>query len=135
MENIKEKSEFENQKKKIEEINSAQKETFEAVPISERILFSSHCIRKDIAEQIESLAKELGYRYVKAGGGSIVRKKIEQENPKAVIGVACFREIEAIIGELKIPYQAVMLDQDGCKDTVVDIRELTKVMKMTKTTD
>lgn len=121
--------EFEEQRQKVHEINLMQAEAFKKIPISERMIFTSHCIRRDLHEKIEALSQELGYRLVKAGGGSIVRKKIEQEKPKAVIGVACFRELEAIAGEIKIPFQIAMLAQDGCKDTVVDIDEVEKILR------
>jgi len=127
MENSKDSIEI--QQKKFDEVNSTQLADFEKVPIADRILFTPHCLRKDFQEKIENLAKEIGYRVVKAGGGSIVRKTIEEEHPKAVIGVACLREIDAIIGDLKLPFQSVMLTQDGCKDTAVDIEKLEKIMR------
>ena len=115
-------------KKKVARINKRYKKTFDKVPVSERILFISHCIVKQQREQIEKIAHKLGYKYYKVGGGSIVIKKIEQEKPGAVVGIACFRELEMAVKEIKIPLQAILLDSDGCKNTTVDLTAVEKIL-------
>lgn len=115
-------------KTKVARVNKRHKKAFDKVPVSERILFISHCIIKQQREQIERLAGKLGYKFYKVGGGSIVLKKIEQEKPDAVVGIACFRELEMAVKEIKMPLQAILLETDGCKDTTVDLAAVEKIL-------
>ena len=121
-------SEYTKFKKKIERVNKRYRGKFEKVPVSERMLFISHCIVRDQREKIEELAKKIGYKFYKVGGGSIVIKKIKAEKPKAVVGIACFRELEMAFKEIKLPLQAILLENDGCKDTTVDIEEVKRIL-------
>ena len=123
--------EYEKLKKKVDRINKRHRKAFEKVPVAERLLFISHCITKEQRDKIEEIAKQRGYRYYVVGGGSIVLKKIEQDKPGAVLGIACLRELELAIKEIKkIPLQAVLLKTDGCKDTTVDLDYVDEVLSL-----
>ena len=108
--------------------NEKQKERFLSVPYGERILFMSHCIRADLREEIRTFAENLGYKVHVVGGGSIVLKMIAKEKPGAVVGIACPPEIQMAVEKIDQPLQIVLLDTDGCKDTLVDVEEAKRVL-------
>ena len=109
-------------------INRNNLERFESIPYNRRILFLSHCIRKELKEEIQGFAEELGYQVHVVGGGSIVYKIITREKPQAVVGIACIPELEMAVDKVKIPLQVVELDTDGCKDTIVNVERSKKVL-------
>ena len=138
----------------IELRNSVYEPAFKRVPYKDRIIFLPHCTRNlkvckatqdnegihckncgaCAADKITKLAKQLGYKGVfVAHGGSMVKKIITKYNPDAVIGVCCFPEaimgIEGVKTLGKIP-QAVLLLNDGCQNTVVNMPLLEEKMKL-----
>lgn len=134
--------------------NQAFERDFKRTPYEERVIFVPQCLRDskkckaelkddgyecsrcgacDIDEVI-SLAEELGYRDVYiVPGGSMVRNIIQKTDPSAIIGVACSMEIAEAM-ELATVHnvnpQGVPLLKDGCKDTLADMDELKRVMRM-----
>jgi len=134
--------------------NKAFEKEFKKVPFEDRIIFIPQCMRNskkcqaELADdgyeckrcgacdidEIISLADDLGYKKVYiVPGGSMVRKIIKKTNPGAVIGVACILEIAEAM-ELAVVHdvnpQGVSLLKDGCKDTIADMDELKRVMRM-----
>lgn len=112
----------------VETMNRAQRAAFLSHPVSDRILFVSHCIRRDKRDAVKAHAEELGYRVYIVGGGSIVRKRIVSEKPGAVVGIACFDELRMATDNIDIPYQIVLLDRDGCEDTDFDMDAARRVL-------
>lgn len=138
----------------IELRNKLNEYGFKAVPYPERALFLPHCLRNskeckagyndeglqckrcgkcDIHSLI-SLAEEFGYGGVFiAPGGSMVQKLIKKYKPKAVVGVCCYHEANLAFDALKgtgIYAQAVLLLQDGCRDTKANIVEVKEKMSL-----
>jgi len=129
----------------IELRNSVFEPVFKKIPFSERALFLPHCSRKvkvckalqdeegfhckncgacNIDEAIK-IARDLGYgKIFIVPGGSMMKKLILKYKPRAVVGVSCFHEALLGFEETKqssvIP-QAVLLLNDGCKDTTINI--------------
>ena len=127
--------------------NSLFKEFFLKVPRSERVLFIPHCMRDaknciapidedgyhckkcgrcPIAKITEE-AERLGIKWYMCGGGSQVVNIIQREKPKAIIGIACYNEIQMALEKLRtanIPIKAVMLKKSGCLNTEVDLDEV-----------
>jgi hypothetical protein len=58
-------------------------------------------------------------------GGSLVYKLIKELKPKAVLGVACLKELIMALEEVRIPAQGVILSRDGCVNTDVHLEEVT----------
>ncbi len=133
----------------IELKNSIHNNRFGRIPSKEKIVFLPQCLRKTksckaILEmdgwrcmkckaykdckvfRIKEKAESMGYRIFVVPGGSLVFKIIEKLKPRAVLGVACTKEITMAFEELKIPCQAVLLSRDGCVDTDVDLNEVFK---------
>jgi hypothetical protein len=129
----------------VELRNAVYEPDFKKIPFEERALFLPHCSRNtkvckatfdengyhckhcgacniDIAVK---KAKDLGYTKIYiVPGGSLVKKIIEKEKPKAAIGVCCFNEALMsfdIVKGLNLVPQIVLLLRDGCKDTQIDL--------------
>lgn len=132
----------------IEVRNTLAEPKFKKVPSNERVLLLSHCLRntkecraKYGAEGLEctkcgkckipklmELAEKKGYlKSFVLPGGSMVEKLAKKYSPKAIVGVACYAEINMGIEKLNeygIPSQGVLLLKEGCHDTDVNIEEV-----------
>lgn len=123
------------------------------VPKNRRALFLSHCLRnskKCRAEmngigyecrhcgncqisEIKKRAETLGYSVFVVPGGSMVFKIITEKKPGAVLGVACYIELEQAMegaGRINLPNMGVALLRDGCKDTAVDVKKVISMLKV-----
>lgn len=123
------------------------------IPKTDRALFISHCLRnskKCIAKMngfgyeckhcenckisgIIIAAKKLGYSVYIVPGGSMVFKIITEKKPKAVMGVACYVELEQGMenaGRLNLPNMGVPLSKDGCKDTRVNVKKVIEMLNV-----
>lgn len=87
------------------------------------------CMACEIGEVEETLGDEADV-YMVPGGG-IIRKILSEKDYDAVIGIACFPELELgkkLTGRMDVASQMVPLNEDGCQDTSVDVdRVLEKV--------
>ncbi|UCD07482.1 MAG: DUF116 domain-containing protein [Candidatus Aenigmatarchaeota archaeon] len=80
------------------------------------------------AYRIKSKAESLGYRVFITPGGSMVLKIIKKLKPRAILGVACMKEIVMAMENLNIPGHAVELTRDGCVNTDVKISEILRIL-------
>jgi hypothetical protein len=78
--------------------------------------------------RIKQKAESLGYRVFVVPGGSLVFKLIKQFKPKAVLGVACIKELVMAVEEVRVPAQGVLLSRDGCVNTDVSMKEVLDVL-------
>jgi hypothetical protein len=101
----------------VERINREQLPRFLQQPVESRVLFIAHCINKPKRAALKEYAESLGYKVYIVGGGSIVKKRIESLRPAAVVGIACFDELRMAADFVKIPYQVLPLETDGCENT------------------
>jgi hypothetical protein len=131
--------------------NNISREFFMRVPKSERVVFIPHCLRDaknckaDVDEdgyhckkcgrcpigQITAGCEARGMKWYMCGGGSQVINIIQRKKPKAIIGIACFNEIQMALEKLNksnAPIQAVMLRRSGCVNTDVDVEEVWEVL-------
>ena len=63
----------------------------------------------------------------------MVKKLIEKYRPSAVLGVACFNEVNMAMNSLQgspVAHQAVLLLKDGCRDTDVNVEEVEEKLKL-----
>jgi hypothetical protein len=127
--------------------NDYHKERFHGAEPEQKILFLPQCLRKTGCKAtldengyhcancsaeckvsaIKAHAENLGYKVFVCPGGSMIAKIIVKYRPKAVLGVACIKEIVMAAEELeqrRIPYQAVELLKDGCVSTDVDVEHV-----------
>jgi hypothetical protein len=81
------------------------------------------CNIKDLA----ALSEKKGIFIAVATGGTLARRVLEEKKPKAVIAVACERDLSSgIIDSFPLPvYGLTNIRPNGpCRDTLVDVKEL-----------
>jgi len=131
------------------------------VNTSERILLLPHCLRKSETCQakytkhgleccgcnpecpvnrLSQAAVKLGYKGIcVAPGGSLAVNYIKEIRPKAIVAVACQKELEEGIQDVRkmgsedisaIPIVVVPLSKDGCIDTEVDEEEALEMIAL-----
>ena len=134
----------------IEMKNKMHVEQFKNSSFSDRILLLPQCLRnkecpaklteygyicqecgKCRIPEIIRLAKSLGYKVFIVPGGSMVEKILRTFKPKAVLGVACEKEL--VLGSIAcekagIPGQGICLLRDGCVETDVDWRKVKEMI-------
>jgi len=128
----------------IEFKNDHYREQFKSIEPKYKMLFLPQCLRTTkckapITEAgykcvkcsedckvyaIKARAEKLGYRVFISPGGSMNFKVIKKFKPKAVIGVACMKELVLAAEELRIPMQGVELLKSGCVATDVDLEHV-----------
>ena len=131
----------------IEFKNDHYKDKFQETETKHKILFLPQCLRRAGCKAgldesgyhcvncsaeckvsaINAKAKKLGYKVFVCPGGSMIAKIILKYRPKAVLGVACIKEIIMAAEELeqaRIPYQAVELLKNGCVLTDVELEHV-----------
>ena len=131
----------------VELKNSMHDDRFRRIPTKSKVIFLPQCLRNAktctaILEptgwqcqkcsghttckvyRIQEKAEAKGYRVFVVPGGSMVFKLIKEIKPKAVIGVACMKELMMALEELKIPSRSILLSKDGCVNTDVKLTEV-----------
>jgi hypothetical protein len=90
------------------------------------VVLLPRCLRKDVREQVESLAKGRNIAAFVVGGGEQARRVIEKERPDSVIAVACERDLVAGIRDVAGRLAVI----GPCKDTSIDIGALEEALKL-----
>ncbi len=86
------------------------------------------CLRKDLMKEIKSIcAKFQDVVYQIAPGGNIARKQVANTSPRAIVAVACERDLLSGILEIapKIPVIGIpnKRPEGPCRNTVIDTEE------------
>ena len=133
--------------------NRVQLEKFASTPYNERILLLPRCMRathcpaeigkngfegmqcgKCAATEITNATRRLGYKGAfMLLGGSLAKSIIAKMKPKAVIGVACAKELVmgiCLCERFGVLVQGVELLKDGCINTIVDMKTLNNTLKL-----
>jgi len=130
--------------------NEFWRKRYSVIPNKRRLLLLPHCLRNrkkcrgkidrsgallcaecgccKIAE-IKIEAKKRGYDLLLAEGSPVVLEKILKNDVDSILGVACLDSFEKVFpnaSRLGIPNIAVPLLKDGCINTVMDAKELSK---------
>ena len=134
----------------IEIKNSMHEDNFRKTPKSKTIVFLPQCLRDCNkckarieefgyrcvkcsntckARKIKEMSEGLGYRTFIVPGGSMVSRVIKELKPKAVLGVACKKELIMAFDEINVVTQGIELLKDGCVNTDVDIESVMKMLK------
>ena len=103
-----------------------------------KLLFLPHCLNDKQKQIITEKAKEKNFEVHVVGGGSIVKKILQEYKDKKidhVLGVACKDELKLATGYTKslkekgTNIQIVELLKDGCKNTEVDLNKVFAKLK------
>ncbi|AMK15327.1 DUF116 domain-containing protein [Methanobrevibacter olleyae] len=128
----------------IEVRNKVNKHRFEMIPPEEKIIVLPHCLRSAHCEAslketgikctycgkcaigiIKEKAEPMGYRVFIVPGSSFVKKIVQQNRFKAVVGVACHVDLNQTMMVLEdFAPQGVLLSTSGCFETKVDISKV-----------
>ena len=128
----------------IEVRNKVNKARFEKIPPEDKIIVLPHCLRSANCEAslketgvqctycgkcaigiIKEKAEPMGYRVFIVPGSSFVKKIVQQNKFKAVVGVACHVDLNQTMMALSdFAPQGVLLSTSGCFQTKVDVKRV-----------
>ncbi|MFO7891643.1 MAG: DUF116 domain-containing protein [bacterium] len=90
------------------------------------------CLKKDILNKISAYSKKLNIPTFIVGGGEKARELIYKIKPKAIIGVACERDLLSGIRDVvdMIPVIGIpnKRPEGPCKNTIIDFHEFQKAV-------
>jgi uncharacterized protein len=94
------------------------------------LILLPRCLSKSLLDQISGFSKDKGIQCRVVPGGELARKIIAETRPKAVIGVACERDllsgIQAVVGKIPVIGIPNCRPEGPCMNTTIDMAELEK---------
>ena len=128
----------------IEVRNKVNKTKFDKIPPEDKIIVLPHCLRSAHCEAalketgikctycgkcaigtIKQKAEPMGYRLFIVPGSSFVKKIVQQNKFKSVVGVACHVDLNQTMMALSdFAPQGVLLSTSGCFQTKVDVSKV-----------
>ena len=128
----------------IEVRNKVNKSKFDEISPEDKIIVLPHCLRSAQCEAslketgikctycgkcaigvIKKKAEPMGYRVFIVPGSSFVKKIVQQNKFKGVVGVACHVDLNQTMMALeKFSPQGVLLSTSGCFETKVDVSKV-----------
>lgn len=132
----------------VEVRNKVNEKDFNKINPNDTILVLPHCLRNTECEAkldasglvcencnrcvigvLKNKGEEMGYKVFIIPGSTFLTKIVEQNKFKAVIGVACFQDLNLAMMKLSnFSCQGVPLLKDGCVNTKVDSRAVLEKM-------
>ncbi|HSQ01746.1 MAG TPA: DUF116 domain-containing protein [Methanobacterium sp.] len=132
----------------VEVRNKVNEKYFEKIEPQEKIMVLPHCLRHaDCEAKLESSglvckdcnrcvigvlkdkAEGMGFKVFIIPGSTFLKKILEKNSFKAVLGVACYQDLNLAMMKLsKFSCQGVPLLKDGCINTKVDARAVLEKM-------
>lgn len=132
----------------VEVRNKVNEKIFNRIEPQDKILVLPHCLRnpeceatlessglvcKDCNRCVIGVLKEkgeaMGYQVFIIPGSTFLKKIVEKNKFKAVLGVACYQDLNLAMTQLsKFHCQGVPLLRDGCINTKVDSRMVLEKM-------
>jgi len=126
----------------VEVRNKVNEKKFNEIEPKEKILVFPHCLRNPKCEAIldetglvcnccgkcaigiiKPKAEKMGYKSFVIPGSTFVKKIVENNKFKSVIGVACYEDLNLTMMKLSdYTPQGVLLSRSGCFKTKVDIK-------------
>ena len=128
----------------IEVRNKVNKSRFDQIAPEDKIIVLPHCLRSAKCEAslketgikctycgkcaigiIKEKAEPMGYKVFIVPGSSFVKKIVQQNRFKGVVGVACHVDLNQTMMALSNFYpQGVLLSTSGCFETKVDVSQV-----------
>jgi hypothetical protein len=104
-----------------------------AVSKEDVLVLLPRCLTKEHLNSAREIAKELGCRAAVAGGGTAARKLIAKHKPRAIIAVACERDLYSGLVDLGTRIDTLGLTNNRpngpCKDTEFDVESFRKSIR------
>lgn len=128
----------------VEVRNSVNKKKFDSIPPEKKLIFLPHCLRHQKCEAIlnetglvctycgkcsigiiKEKAEPMGYKIYIVPGSSFVKKIVQENNFEAVLGIACYGDLNQTMMLMSNYYpQGVLLLKSGCFQTKVNVKEV-----------
>lgn len=132
----------------VEVRNKVNEKLFRKIKHEDKILVLPHCLRhadcqatletsgivckdcnKCVIGVLKNRGEEMGYKVYIIPGSQFLKKIVEKNKFKAILGVACYQDLNLCMMNLsKFPVQGVPLLRDGCVNTKVDSRAVLEKM-------
>lgn len=132
----------------VEVRNKVNEKLFSKIKPKDKILVLPHCLRhakcqanletsgiickncnKCVIGVLKNKGEEMGYKVYIIPGSQFLKKIVEQNKFKAILGVACYQDLNLCMMNLSnYPVQGVPLLRDGCVNTKVDSRAVLEKM-------
>lgn len=132
----------------VEVRNKVNEKVYKKIEPQEKIVVLPHCLRSTDCEAklessglvckdcnrcvigvIKTKAEEKGFKVFIIPGSTFLKKILEKNNFKAVLGVACYQDLNLSMMKLsKFSCQGVPLLKDGCINTKVDVKAVLEKM-------
>jgi hypothetical protein len=97
------------------------------------LILLPRCLQKSLIERITNFSKERHIAIYTVSGGEKAREVVYQTNPKAIIGVACERDLLSGIQEImsRIPVIGIpnLRPEGPCKNTTIDMKEFEEALQ------
>lgn len=126
----------------VEVRNKVNEKSFKQIDNNDKVLILPHCLRSPKCEAkldstglhctdcdrcvigvLKNKAEDKGYNVFIIPGSTFLKKIVQENEFKAVLGIACYQDLNlAMMNLSKFPCQGVPLLKDGCVCTKVDIR-------------
>jgi hypothetical protein len=92
------------------------------------------CLQKPLRDRITSISQALKIPVFTVPGGEMARKLVLENNPKAIIGVACERDLLSGIRDVikKVPVIGIpnQRPEGPCKNTRIDIKDFESALRI-----
>ncbi len=132
----------------VEVRNKVNEKFYKKIDPQDKIVVLPHCLRSTDCEAkleasglvckdcnrcvigvIKTKAEEKGFKVFIIPGSTFLKKILEKNNFKAVLGVACYQDLNLAMMKLsKFSCQGVPLLKDGCINTKVDVKSVFEKM-------
>jgi len=132
----------------VEVRNKVNQKDFRKTKHEDKILVLPHCLRntecqatletsgiickncnKCVIGVLKNKGEDMGYKVYIIPGSQFLKKIVEQNKFKAILGVACYQDLNLCMMNLSnYPVQGVPLLRDGCINTKVDSRAVLEKM-------
>lgn len=112
--------------------NSLMKTTRRKLQTDRIMILLPRCLTVSLQKNIIELAKKYNCMIFTVPGGSLARKLIAREKPKAVIGVACERDLVSGMRDVtQIPVIGIpnTRPEGPCKNTLVDFSQVEEAIR------
>lgn len=126
----------------VEVRNKVNEKSFKKIDDKDKVLILPHCLRNPKCEAklnssglhctdcnrcvigvLKNKAEDRGYKVFIIPGSTFLKKIVQENQFKAVLGVACYQDLNLAMMKLsKFPCQGVALLKDGCVCTKVDTK-------------
>lgn len=113
--------------------NAVTKALYTNVKPEELLILVPRCLSGMMRKEIDALTKKYGVTFHTASGGNKARELLITERPKAVIGVACERDlfsgIQDVDGQLPVLTIANKRPDGPCINTYINMDEMEKAIQ------